>query len=89
MSVNLTNFAKSVPVPGRFSGSILSISRVERTENGVSVNALEAIQRALEHAWIESPDGALRVLGRRRHEQGLNGCEAVADPSMPGRVRFQ
>ncbi|MHB8255300.1 MAG: hypothetical protein ACYDEV_16850 [Acidiferrobacter sp.] len=53
------------------------------------MNALAAIQRALEEAGIEFPDGTLRTSVRFRDEQGLSGCGVVADPSMPSGARCQ
>jgi len=101
MSVNRKNFGRAV-LAGRaileFTRIDLSsrarlghetVARVERGEDGVSMNALAAIQRALEEAGIEFPDGTLRTSVRFRDEQGLSGCGIVADPSMPSGARCQ
>lgn len=66
-----------------------TVARIERGEDGVSINALAAVQRALEEAGIEFPDGTLQPSIKLRSEPGLSGCGVVADPSMPSGARFQ
>lgn len=66
-----------------------TVARAERGEDGVSVNSLAAIQRALEEAGVEFPDGTLRPSIRLRETGGLNGCCVATDPSMPSGTRFQ
>lgn len=66
-----------------------SLARAERGEETVTVNTLAAIQRALEEAGIEFPEGTTGVSVRYRGHGGLSGCGVVADPSMPSGTRFQ
>lgn len=100
MSVNRINFGRSV-LAGRALLSLNrvdlssrarlgheTVARVERGEAGVSMNALILIQRALEEAGIEFPDGTQMASVRCRESGGLSGCAVVADPSMPSSTRF-
>ena len=101
MSLNRKNFGLSVAASRTLLGlnrldlssrahvGHETLARAERGEDGVSVNNLAAIQRALEEAGVEFPDGTLRVSIRLREAGGLSGCGVVADPSMPGGARFQ
>ena len=101
MSVNRKNFGKAVlagrailglnrlDLSSRARIGHETVARVERGEDGVSMNALEAIQRALEHAGIEFPDGTIVASVRQRSEPGLSGCGVLSDPSMPSGTRFQ
>ena len=66
-----------------------SVARAERGEETVTINTLAAIQRALEEAGIEFPEGTLAIAVRYRGHGGLSGCSVVADPSMPSGTRFQ
>lgn len=66
-----------------------TLARVERGDNNVTLNTLSAIQRALEEAGIEFPDGTNSIAIRHRGFDGLTGRGVVADPSMPSGVRFQ
>ena len=66
-----------------------TVARAERGDEGVSLNALAAIQRALEEAGVEFPEGTMKTSIRLREFGGFSECAVVADPSMPGGVRFQ
>lgn len=101
MNVNRKNFGKAV-LAGRallgFNRVDLSsrarlghetVARVERGEDEVSVNALAAIQRALEEAGVEFPKGTLQACVCLRVEKGLAGCAVIPDPSLPSGTRFR
>lgn len=100
MSVNRANFGRAVlagralldlnrvDLSSRARLGHETVARVERGEEGVSMNALILIQRALEEAGIEFPDGTEMASVRRRNNEGLSGCAVVADPSMPSSTRF-
>ena len=100
MSINRKNFGKCIAASrGALNLNRLDLSsrarlghetvaRAERGDEQVGVNALAAIQRALEEAGVEFPDGTARPSIRLRDSGGLADCAVVADPSMPSGTRF-
>lgn len=65
-----------------------TIARAEKGDESVTVNALSAIQRALEIDYkIEFPYGTSKSAIRIRNIS-LEQCGVCADPSMPSGIRF-
>lgn len=101
MAVERRNFGKAIlaarallafnrmDLASRASLGHETVARAERGEAQVSINALAAIQRALEESGVEFPDGTERASVRLRSEPGLSGCGVLADPTMPSGTRFQ
>lgn len=65
-----------------------TIARAETGDESVTVNALSAIQRALEVDYkIEFPNGTSKSAIKVRNVE-LDQCAVCADPSMPSMTRF-
>lgn len=100
MELNRKHFGKSVlaarallgfnrfDLASRASLGHETVARAERGEDQVTINALAAIQRALEQAGAEFPDGTGRASVRLRLEPGFTGIGVIADPSMPSGTRL-
>jgi len=100
VSVDRKNFGKSIlaarallgfnrhDLASRASVGHETVARSERGEDQVGINALAAIQRALEEAGAEFPDGTQRASVRLRSEPGFTGVGVVADSTMPCGAKF-
>jgi len=65
-----------------------SITRAEYGDTSISINALSAIQRALEESGIEFLEGTRAISVKVREKRGLLGLTIVIDPSMPTGTRY-
>ena len=64
-----------------------TVARVERGDNGVSMNALAAIQRALEEAGVFFPHGTNIAAVALLDDFELPKWDVEVDPSMPSGTR--